>query len=136
MVVAKRQGSEKPVKIEQRKVQGPQVKQTDPWLAQFTQGRFMGRRKNIFKKKEPKLSQGLLFSSCLLGRPVLMPQGCIFLCLPIKLSYNTGPSVASNFCCGERELKKLQTPPQQNYRCIPGKQGNSSAPVTPFIFLQ
>ena len=36
MVVAKRQGSEKPVKIEQRKVQGPQVKQTDPWLAQFT----------------------------------------------------------------------------------------------------
>ena len=29
----------------------------------------------------------------------------------IKLSYNTGPSVASNFCCSETEPGKLQTPP-------------------------
>ena len=32
-------------------------------------------------------------------------------CLPIKLSYNTGLSVASNFCCGKTELRELQTPP-------------------------
>ena len=30
MVVAKRQGKEKPIKIEQRKVPGPQVEQTAP----------------------------------------------------------------------------------------------------------
>ena len=51
----------------------------------------------------------VLFSLHLLGQPSLMPQESIFLCLPIKLSYNTGPSVASNFCCGETELRKLQT---------------------------
>ena len=28
-----------------------------------------------------------------------------------KLSCNTGRSIASNFCCGETELSKLQTPP-------------------------
>ena len=26
------------------------------------------------------MGQGLLFSSCVLGQPALMPQGCIFLC--------------------------------------------------------
>ena len=31
-------------------------------------------------------------------------------CLPIKLSYNSGPSVASNFCYGKTELRELQTP--------------------------
>ena len=40
-----------------------------------------------------------------------MPGGCIFLCLPIKLSCNTDSSVTSNFCCGETEPRKLQTPP-------------------------
>ena len=28
----------------------------------------------------------------------------------IKLSYNTGPSVASNFCCSKTEARKLHTP--------------------------
>ena len=32
-------------------------------------------------KEETKLSQRLLFSSHLLGQPVLTPQGFIFLCL-------------------------------------------------------
>ena len=58
-------------------------------------------------KEEPKLSQGLLFSSHLLGQPVLTPQGFIFLCLQkqtnkqtnkqktlaVTRSCNTNPSV-------------------------------------------
>ena len=39
-----------------------------------------------------------------------MPQGYIFLYLPIKLSYNTGLSVTSDFCYGRTELRKLHTP--------------------------
>ena len=63
------------------------------------------------------MSRGFLFSS----QPALIPPGCVFLCLPIKLSYNTGPSITSNFCCGERELRKLSTPPT-----IPiSKKGNA-----------
>ena len=27
----------------------------------------------------------------------------------VKLSRNTGPSIASNFCCSKTELRKLQT---------------------------
>ena len=54
------------------------------------------------------MSQGLLFS--LLGWPAFKPGGCIFLCLPIKLSYNVGPAGASNFCCGQTEPRKLHTP--------------------------
>ena len=70
----------------------------------------MGRRK---KKKYIKgqANIGLLFSSSLLSWPALLPQDCIFLCLPIKISYNTGLTIASNFCFSEIELRKLQTPP-------------------------
>ena len=57
------------------------------------------------------MSWGLLFSSRLLGQPALPPPGCIFIRLPIKLSYNTGPSVTSNFCCSKTELRKLHTSP-------------------------
>ena len=60
MVVAKRQGREKPVKIEQRKVQGPewgpQVEQIALLLAQFTQVRLRGRKKYIKRgAKEPEV---------------------------------------------------------------------------------
>ena len=110
MTVAKRQRREKPVKIEQRKVQGPewgpQVKQTALLASPVYIRQAQGEEKNI-QKEEPKLSQGVLFSS----QPALTPPGCIFLCLPIKLSYNTGPSVTSNFCCGKTELRKSHTPP-------------------------
>ena len=57
------------------------------------------------------MSWGHLFSSSLLGWPSLMPWGCIFLCLTIKQSYNTGPSITSNFCCSKTEPRKLNTPP-------------------------
>ena len=58
------------MKIEQRKVQGPEleprVKQPS-WLAQFTEGRVRGKRKKYIKGG----GRGLLFLSCLLGRPAL-----------------------------------------------------------------
>ena len=59
------------------------------------------------KKQEPKISWGPLFS-WLLDLPTLTPPRInhpfFFL---IKLSYNTGPPIASNFCCSETELRKL-----------------------------
>ena len=75
---------------------------------QFTQSRLRERRKK-HKKRSQNWTRG--FSSCLLGRPTLMLWGCIFLCLPIKLSYNTGPSATSNFCCGKTEPRELHAPP-------------------------
>ena len=44
------------------------------------------------------------------GPPSHFKDAFSFAC-QIKLSYNTGPSVASNFCCSETEPGKLQTPP-------------------------
>ena len=111
MAVAKRKRREKPAKIEQRKVWGPewgpQVKQTALLASPVYTGQAWGRRRNIWKEK-PKFSFELLFS-CLLCRPTLTPRGCVSLCLTIKLSYNTGPSVTSNFCCCDTELRKLHT---------------------------
>ena len=46
MVVAKRQRSEKPMKLEQRS-EDLRLNKQPSWLAQFTQGRLRGRRKNI-----------------------------------------------------------------------------------------
>ena len=127
MVVAKRQRREQPTKIEQRKVQelewGPQVKQTallaSPIYNLHRAG--SGEEKKTDKKRSQHWPGG---SSSLrsLGQPALMPWGCIFLSLPVKLSCNTGPSeeitqgchtgpsVASNFCCDETEPRKSQTP--------------------------
>ena len=113
MVLAKRQRREKPAKIEQRNVRrpewGPQVKQTVLQASPIYIGQAQGEEKKTFKK-EPKLSWGLLFSLSLSGQPTLTPLICIFLCLPIKLSYNTGSSVSSNFCCGETEPRRLHIP--------------------------
>ena len=110
MAVAKRKRREKPRELEQKKVWGsewgPQVKQT----TLLTSPICIGQRKEKRQKEEPKLSQRLLFSLCLLGQPALTPRGCILLCLPIKLSCNNGPSIASNFCCDETEPRKLHTP--------------------------
>ena len=58
MAVAKRPGREKPVKIEQRKVQGsewePQVKQTALLAGPIYIGQAQGEKTN--KKEEPKLA--------------------------------------------------------------------------------
>ena len=53
---------------------------------------------------------GPLSPSCLSDGHALMPQDCIFLCPPIKLSYNTGLSIASNFFSGEAEPRNSYTP--------------------------
>ena len=118
MVVAKRQRRLKPVKIEQRKVQGPewglQVKWTAFWLAQFTQGRLRGRRKKHTKRgAKIKLGAFLLFLSFGSAQPHT-PQGCTFLSprkynWAVTRSCDTGPSDDSNFCCSETESRKLQT---------------------------
>ena len=85
MVVAKRQRKEKPAKMEQKKIQGPesepQMKQTALLASPVYIGQAQGEEKKHIKE-EPKLSPSLL-----LGWPSLTPQGCIFLCLPNK----TGP---------------------------------------------
>ena len=82
MAVAKRQGREKPMKIEQRKVRGPeggpQVEQTALLASQ--------EEKKIYKRKDQRvralpcagvLSHSLLFTS--LGPHVLMPREWILL---------------------------------------------------------
>ena len=75
------------MKIEQRKVQGPerepQVKQTALLASPIYIGQAHGEEKKHIKRGA-KIEQGDL-SSLLLGRPVLRPQGCIFLCLPNKI---------------------------------------------------
>ena len=86
MAVSKRQRREKKGKRNKGRsgVRTSGRKNTQPsWPAPFTLGRLRGRRKT---EEEPKLSRGLLFSSCLLGQCGLTPGGCISLCLPIKLS--------------------------------------------------
>ena len=69
------------------------------------------REENKHIKRGAKIELGASLLLCLLGQPSLMPPGCIFIRLPIKLSYNTGPSVTSNFCCSKTELRKLHTSP-------------------------
>ena len=91
-MVAKGQRKEKPTKIEQRKVWGLewglQVKQTALLARPVYTGQAQGEEKKHIKRGA-KTEPGTLFSLHLLGWPTLMPQGCIFLCLPIKLSCNT-----------------------------------------------
>ena len=68
MAVAKEQGREKPVKIEQRR--GPQAEQTALLASPIYIGRPWGG-KNI--KRGAKIGLGPLFSLRLLGRHSLMP---------------------------------------------------------------
>ena len=94
MVVAKRQGREKPTKIEQRKVRGPewgpQVEQTALLASPIYIGQAQGEEKTKRASKGPGVSFSparsgafifslSLFSSRLLGRRALTPWGCIFL---------------------------------------------------------
>ena len=64
MEVAKRQEKEKPMKIEQRKVQGPewgpQVEQPNSWLAQFLRaGPGKEKKKKKTYKKRSQIARGL-----------------------------------------------------------------------------
>ena len=80
MVVAKRQGREKPKKIEQKKVRGPewgpQVGKT-ALLANPISIRQAWEEANTHKKRSQRARLSLLFAS--LGRHALTPRGCIFL---------------------------------------------------------
>ena len=87
MAVAKRQGREKPAKIEQRKVKGRSKDQSgdfrenkqQSWLAQSAQGRPRGKRKHIKGG-----AKALSFS-------LSLPHVCaLFLFLSPSLSPNTG----------------------------------------------
>ena len=113
MAVAKRQRRGKPTKIEQRKVQGlewgPQVEQTALLASPVYTGQAQREEKKHIKRRtktEPGTS--LLFTSFGSAHP--HTSRMYFLYLPIKLSYNTGPSVTSNFCCGKTEPWKLHIP--------------------------
>ena len=81
-MVAKRQGREKPVKIEQRMVGGPgcrpQVKQTALPATPVYIGQAPGEEKKHMKRGAKGLGISP-FSSSLLGRHALIPQRCIFL---------------------------------------------------------
>ena len=67
MVVAKRQGREKPTKIEQRKVRGlerePQVEQTALLANPIYIGQAQGRRKTYKKRSQNWAGASLLFTS-------------------------------------------------------------------------
>ena len=69
MAVAKRQGREKPSKIEQRKVGGPSAdlreNQQHSWVAPFTQRRPSGGGKNTQKEAPPGRGPSLSFSHAL-----------------------------------------------------------------------
>ena len=77
MVVAKRQRKEKPAKMKQKKIQGlgwePQVKQTALLDSPIY---IVSEEQKKHTKREAKIEPLSYF-----GRPALIPQGCIFLCL-------------------------------------------------------
>ena len=63
MVVAKKQGREKPTKIEQRKVCGPQVKETALLASPIYIGQAQGEEKNIIRGAKIWLEASLFFVS-------------------------------------------------------------------------
>ena len=104
-VVAKRR--EKPAKIEQRKVSGPewgpQVKQTALLASPNYIGQVQEEEKKTYKKRSQNWAGG--FSSHLLGWPAFIPRGCILRCFlnktelqhrAVTWSCNTGPSEGCN----------------------------------------
>ena len=118
MAVAKRQRREKPTKIEQRKVWGqewePRVKQTALLASSIYVGQAQEEKKKHIKrgaKIEPLASLQVFW----VGPPSHFKDAFSFAC-QIKLSCNTCLSGISNFCCGETEQRKLQTPPTQEYQ--------------------
>ena len=138
MAVTKTQRREKPVKMEQRQVRGPewglQVKQTALLASPIYTGQAQGEERGEKNKKHTKRGAGfelgapLLFLSfglaCCL--PPCLEGGCIFPCFlnktAVTWSCDTGPSIASNFCCDETELRELQTSPTESLNFSWNKQ--------------
>ena len=119
MAEAERQRREKPTKIEQRKVQGPQAKQTASLASPVYIGQAQGWGDECIKRGSWKnwgLSSLFLISGSVHPHSSRVYYPSFFL---IKLRCNTGSSFALNFCCGETELRKLQTPPTCHiHKCI------------------
>ena len=90
MAVAKRQGREKPLKMEQRKVWGPewvsQVKQKTLLASPIYIGQAQGEEKKHIKRGGKIGLQASLFSSHLLGWHACKPRGCIFLSVQFSRS--------------------------------------------------
>ena len=129
MGVTKRQGREKPAKIEQRKVTGRSKDRSEDlrqnkqhsWLAQFTQGRPRGRIKHI-KRSQKALSLSLLHAGTLpnsflfmsLGEHALKPRGWILLLFSkqnraVTWSCNTDLSKSYNTICSRHESCDVPT---------------------------
>ena len=150
--MAKRQGREKPVKIEQRKVWepewGPQVEQTALLASPIYIGQAQGEEKTYKKRSQragvssPTRAHSLsLFSSHLLGWHALIAQGCIFLYFLNKteLSHRAVTlwencdmqrpltSVASNLCCDETDRGNY-TPPNIMIQNSGSKKGITFSP--------
>ena len=129
MVVAKRQGREKPMKIEQRKVRGPewgpQVEQITPLAGPIYIRQAQGEGEKTYKKSSQRAGAGsLLFesfgSACPHASWMYFPlfsklnwavtQSCN---TDLSKSWDTPralTSVTSNFCCDKTEQRKLCTP--------------------------
>ena len=64
----------------------------------------------MYKRRKPRrIEASFLFVFWVSSRSLL--EGILSFVFPKKLSCNTDLSVASNFCCGETEPRKLHTPP-------------------------
>ena len=109
------------MKIEQRKVWGleweHQMKQTALFASPIYIVQAQGKKKKQ-KKEEPKIEPPTPHRFSSLHFFWVSPPSCLedvfSLAWQIKVSVipscNTSPSVASNFCCGKTELRKLHTP--------------------------
>ena len=115
MVVARRQRREKSMKIEQRKVQGvewaPQAKQAALQAGPVYRGQAWGEGKTHKKRNQNGAAGFSALRVFWVSPPSLLKGVLSFFFFLIKLSYNTGQSVASIFCCSKTELRKLHTPP-------------------------
>ena len=112
--MSKRKRRDKPTEIEQRMVQAlewkPQVEQTALLASPIYIGQAQGEEKRHIKwgaKIELFLSSLHVFW---VSPPSCLENVFSFAC-PTKLSCNTGPPIASNFCCSKTEQRKLYTPP-------------------------
>ena len=119
MVVAKRQRKEKAHENRTKEGSRTRVRNSGKTALQASPmyiGQAQGEEKSI-QKEEPNLSQGLFFSSHLWAGPPSHLEAVFSFACQLKLSCNTDPSITSNFCCSETELRKLQTPLLSWYLC-------------------
>ena len=112
-MVAKRQRKKKLTKLRKecpRTAVRTHVKKTALLASPIYIGQAQEEEKKKYKKRSQNWATG--FSSLhffWVGLPSHLEDVFSFAC-QMKLSCNTGLSVTSNFCCGETELRKLQTP--------------------------